>query len=260
MKLQFYTKLIFMTLFAQCIHVTYGQVDPTCSIPGAYLCDNFDSYISGDALGPGASWWTTWSGSEGGTEDGTIVDDEAYSGTNSALIPEGGVTDVLLLLGNQTSGVWRLEWQMFIPSGKIAYYNIQEDETPGVAWNMEVYFGTTTEGTGEFTVPTGFPTFTYPVGEWFTVRHIIDLDGDQLDVYVDGVNVLTDTYTGNIGSIDFYSASSANRYMLDDILFMEVTGEGCVLGTAELCDNIETYTAGEAIGPFADWWTTWSGT
>lgn len=260
MKLKLYSKIYFVALFVASVTTVKAQVDPTCTIPGAYLCDNMDTYTSGDALGPGASWWTTWSGTEGGSEDGTISSDYAYSGANSVLIPEGGTTDALLLLGNQTTGTWKLEWQMYIPSGQTAYYNVQEDESSGVAWNLELYFGDVTEGTGEFTIPGTGVTFTYPVDEWFTVRHIFNLDADQIDVFIDGVNVLADTYTGNIGSINFYSAGTLNKYYLDDVIYMEITGEPCVLGTADICDNIETYTAGETIGSFADWWTTWSGT
>lgn len=237
----------------------YGQLDPPCMIPGATLCDNLDAYTAGDPLGPGASWWSTWSGVEGTGEDGIISTDYAYSGANSALIPEGGVTDVILKLGDVTDGVWRLQWQMYVPSGKSGYYNIQETEVPGVAWNMEVYFGDITEGTGEFTVPAG-PSFTYPVDDWFMVEHIIDLDANTIQVYVDGIMVLDDVYAGNIGSIDFYSSSGINRYYLDDVLYEEILpAEACVMPDAIFCDNIDTYTAGDAVGPYADWWSTWSG-
>ncbi|MBL0281941.1 MAG: hypothetical protein IPQ11_16610 [Bacteroidetes bacterium] len=51
---------------------------------------------------------------------------------------------------------------MYIPSGKTAYYNIQESEVAGIAWNLELYFGDVTEGQSEFTVPAAGPTFTYP--------------------------------------------------------------------------------------------------
>ena len=46
----------------------FAQIDPPCVIPGAVLCDNIDTYAAGDPLGPGASWWSTWSGAEGGAD------------------------------------------------------------------------------------------------------------------------------------------------------------------------------------------------
>jgi len=237
----------------------YGQLDPPCLIAGATLCDNFDAYTTGDPLGPGASWWSTWSGVEGTSEDGTISSDYAYSGTNSALIPEGGVADVILKLGDLSSGVYRLQWQMYIPDGKMAYYNIQESEVPGVAWNMEVYFGQTVSGEGEFTVPVG-PDFLYPVDEWFLVEHVIDMDANTILVFMNGLLVLDDAFAGNMGSIDFYSASATNRLYIDDVLLEEIVpAVACAIPGAIFCDNIDTYTAGDAVGPYAEWWSTWSG-
>ena len=45
--------------------------------------DDFESYTVGNYLGSSSTDWTTWSGSSAGADDVTIVDDEAYSGTNS---------------------------------------------------------------------------------------------------------------------------------------------------------------------------------
>ena len=237
----------------------YAQLDPPCLVAGASLCDNFDAYTAGDPLGPGASWWTTWSGTEGGAEDGLISSDYAYSGANSAVIPEGGSADVILKLGNLTTGKYNLYWQMYVPDGKMGYYNIQESETPGVAWNMEVYFGNVTSGDGAFTVPVG-PDFTYPVDAWFLVEHIVDLDANTIEVKLNGTSIMSDAFAGSLGSIDFYSAAANNRMYIDDVVLMEMLpAEACAIPGAIFCDNIDTYTAGDAVGPYADWWTTWSG-
>ena len=237
----------------------YAQIDPPCMVAGAALCDNFDAYTAGEALGPGASWWTTWSGTEGGSEDALVSADFAYSGANSALIPEGGTTDAILKLGNLTTGKYHLTWQMYIPDTKIGYYNIQESETPGVAWNYEVYFGNVTSGTGDIIAPTA-ATFTYPVGEWFEAEHIIDLDANTMEIYYGGVLVLEYEYLGSIGAIDFYSAAATNKCYIDDVVLMEeLPAAACAIPGAIFCDNIDTYTAGDAVGPYADWWSTWSG-
>ena len=244
----------------------FAQVDPPCLIPGAALCDNFDSYTAGDPVGPGASWWTTWSGVEGGAEDGLISSDQAYSGANSMLVSEGGVNDIILKLGDLSSGNWRLEWQMYVPDAKTGYYNIQETEAPGVAWNLELLFGLSAvgvpapSGDGIVSIPAGGPSFSYPVGEWFLIEHLIDLDADLIELYVNGVLVLSDVYMGNLGGIDFYSIDANCRYYIDDVLLTEILpAEPCAIPGAIFCDNIDTYTAGDYVGPYADWWTTWSG-
>ena len=67
------------------------------------------------------------------------------------------------------------------------------------------------------------------MGEWFKVEHLIDLDADNIEIWIDGVMVYTGVYTGNIGSVDFYSIDADCRYYIDDVLLtdmMPVTGTG----------------------------------
>lgn len=220
------SKLYITLLLTVTTLVVNAQIDPPCGIAGAYVCDNFDAYTAGDAVGPGASWWTTWSGTEGGAEDGIVSDAYAFSGTNSMLIPGGGVADVVLKLGNQSSGVWRLEWMCYLPDGATGYHNIQESETPGVAWNLEVLYGlydyTTPAPSGEgvIMVPAE-ENFSYPVATWFKVEHLIDLDDNSFEVIMDGVTVLEYDYTGDIGGVDFYSIDANVEMYIDDVLLIE---------------------------------------
>lgn len=224
----FYTTLLFLAIAVPTGQVIAQLIDPPCEIPGATLCDNIDAYVSGDPIGPQASWWTTWSGTEGGGEDGLVSSDYAYSGSNSMMISEGGTNDVILKLGNKSEGFYRLEWMMYIPDGKTGYYNIQDSETPGVAWNLEMLFGLSDIGvpsaSGEGTVynPAGTGDFTYPVDQWFKVEHLINLDADNMDIYIDGVYVGSTAYTGNIGGVDFFSIDANCKSYFDDILFTDV--------------------------------------
>ena len=218
---------LYSTLILLCTaFVVHAQIDPPCAIPGAYLCDNFDAYTSGDALGPNASWWTTWSGTEGTAEDGLVTDTYAYSGANSMLIPGGGIADVVLKLGDQSSGIWRLEWMCYLPDGATGYHNIQESETPGVAWNLEMLYGlydyTTPAPSGEgvIIVPVE-DNFSYPVATWFKVEHIINLDDNNFQVIIDGTTVVDYDYTGNIGGVDFYSVDANVEMYIDDVLLIE---------------------------------------
>jgi len=235
--------------------------DITCN-PNAVICDNFDSYAVGSTTGTNASWWSTWSGTTGGAEDGIVSDDFAFSGSNSMLIAEGQNQDVLLLLGNQNAGQWLLKWRMYIPSGKTGYYNIQEDETPGVAWNLNVFFGTDGSGNtatfGQGLVLETNTNFSYPEDTWFDVVHMIDLDANTLRLFIDGEMVAEMDYDGNLGSIDFFSINDDNRYYVDDVEFVDVIEPDCRPG-AIICDNYEFYADGSTTGTQASWWSTWSG-
>ncbi|MBK9017484.1 MAG: hypothetical protein IPM82_27455 [Saprospiraceae bacterium] len=127
---------------AYCYDDCFTCPPPTdCSNPNAIICDNFDSYAAGTTTGSNAPHWSTWSGTIGGPEDGIVSSDQFFSAPNSMLIQEGGSQDVLLLLGDRTSGVYSLGWKMYVPTGKVGYYNIQDTEVPGVQWNLEVFFG-----------------------------------------------------------------------------------------------------------------------
>ena len=105
-------------------------------------------------------------------------------------------------------------------AGATAYFNIQEEETPGEGWNMTVDYNesTTTPGTGLVT-DTGTE-FQYPEEEWFLNQLIIDLDNDELEFRVNGIQVeVAYPYPGNLGAINFWSQNANNRYYIDDILF-----------------------------------------
>lgn len=198
--------------------------DPVCTIPDAILCDDFETYTAGDPVSPGASWWSTWSGAEGGAEDGTVSIEQAYSGANSMLISEGAVVDMLLLLGNQSTGIFDLSWKMYIPDGKKGYINVQSNEVPGSGTPMEVLFGLEDyfvplpSGQGSLRTPNS-DDFNYPVDAWFTVQILFDLDNDVFKILIDDMLVSTDVYSGDLGAIDFYSINADNRYYIDDVLF-----------------------------------------
>lgn len=223
----------YLTTFLMTAVMTTGVVlaqviDPPCEIPGATLCDNIDAYTSGEAIGPQATWWSTWSGTEGAAEDGLVTSDYSFSGENSMQVSEGGSNDVILKLGNKSTGKYRLEWMYYVPDDKTGYYNIQQSETPGLGWNLELLFGLSavgvpsSPGEGTISIPAASGDFTYPVDEWFKIEHIIDLDANTCEVYVAGEFVASVAYTGNIGSIDFYSVDANCRYYVDDILFTDV--------------------------------------
>ena len=161
------------------------------SNPMSIVCDNIDTYVTNLKLGPQATWFTTWSGTEGTTEDGIVTTEQAASAPNSFKINStaatGGPQDVVLKLNNQTAGNYELKWKMYIPTGKNAYYNIQ-DVVPIAAgvWNLDVFFndaGVGAYGMGTTAVPGNF---SYPYDTWFEVKHVIDLDNNLLKLFING--------------------------------------------------------------------------
>jgi hypothetical protein len=237
--------------------VEFVKLQPQDCNPNAIICDGFEWYVDGSRTGSQADYWSTWSGTVGGAEDGLVTTDEAADGNNSMLIAEGQTQDVLLLLGNTTEGHYLLRWDMYIPAGKTGYFNVQEDEMPGVQWNLDVYLNRDGNAPGEGELDGLGVTFTYPEDQWFSVVHEIDLDNDLFEMWVDGNPVGVLPFADNLGAINFFSVDADNRYYLDNV---ELIALPSCLEDAIICDPIEAYQEGDRTGTQADYWSTWSGT
>jgi PA domain len=200
---------------------------PACP-DDAVICDSYEGYLEGTTTGGQAPWWSTWSGTFGTAEDGIVSDEEVFDGNNSMLIGNNGAQDVLLLLGNRTSGNWQVEWQMYVPSGNIGYFNIQEDETPGIQWNMEAWFNGSNANPSVYTPGMGQlasgETFACPQDTWFSVVNMIDLDNGTHTFMVNGVVVLDNiAYAGDqLGAIDFFSISNLHTAYFDAVRLIEL--------------------------------------
>ncbi|GAB4318970.1 MAG: hypothetical protein Kow00127_11070 [Bacteroidales bacterium] len=202
------------------------------SIPSALYFDDMESYTVGDYIAvSNPDWWTTWSNNPGSGEDALISDDVAYSGTNSVKVD--GVTDLILKLGDKTSGKYQLKFWYYIPTGFGAYYNIQHFEAPGVEWAYEVYFSAA--GTGQLDAGSASAaTFDYPVNEWFLVDQIIDLTNDQVSLWIDENLVYEWPFsyqstgtsgTNQLGGVDFYAGAPTGEtpmYYFDDVEFVQL--------------------------------------
>ena len=240
--------------------VAYWNLSPVEDVcTGAVFAEGLEAYADGGTSGPESAVMTTWGGTEGGADDGIVTSEQAHSGCNSMLIAEGQTQDVIMLLGNQTAGVHKVSWWTYVPAGATGYFNIQEDEMPGVQWNMEVFYNQGGAAPGTGTVANTGNTFTYPEDQWFQVVIVVDIDNATASLQVDGAVVeAAYAYPGvQLGSINFFSIDATNRYYIDDAVMQ--TLPSCDFELAGIiCDPVE-YADG-AISPNADWWTTWSGT
>ena len=143
--------------------------------------DDFDSYtVGGFIAAQNTDWWTTWSNAPGTGEDGEISNTKSHSPSKSVLIDETpAAADLIMKLGNKTTGAYELKWWMFVDNNKAGYYNIQHFQSPGIEWAFEVYF--LQNGGGELLAGSATPfTFSYPKATWFEVKHMIDLDADNI--------------------------------------------------------------------------------
>ncbi len=192
--------------------------------------DNFESYAVGDYLAQSTPlWWTTWSNTPGTAEDAKIVNEQANSPTKSVKIA-GSTTDMVLKLGNKTSGKYQIDFAYYVPSGFGAYYNIQHFQNPGVEWAVEVYFSN--NGTG--TMHAGgndAASFNYAQNTWIQIKNIVDLDADWAQIYFNDVLIHEWKFslqaqgaagTLQLGATNFYAGAPTGQnatYFFDDVKF-----------------------------------------
>jgi len=195
--------------------------------------EDFESYTVGDYIAVvNPTWWETWSNNPGSAEDGMIVDDEANSPVNSVKID--GTTDLIYKLGDKTAGQFDVNWMYFIPAGYAGYYNFQHYQAPGVEWAIEVFFNA--DGTGEFNADGGTINFTYSQDTWISIDHLINLDDDVAEMYLDGTMIHTWTFStqatggpgaNQLGAVNFYAGAQGSDtplYYIDDVFFMQTGG------------------------------------
>jgi hypothetical protein len=193
--------------------------------------DDIESYPLGTIH---TSPWGSWDGTPGTADDISVTDEESVSGDKSILVAEGGVIDGVLELGNVSSGIWYLDFNMLIPAGKSGYFNLQDVMPVGVKWNFHVAFneGGTNEGAFSVALADGasqgpgtvIGTGTYTPGTWFAVSFKFDVDANTMDMFVDGTPIVTgeDFFGDTLGAINFFSnegGGESNRYYIDDARF-----------------------------------------
>ena len=239
------------TLAAVCFNSCAPCQLPCELNPDAIICDKFDSYSTTLKLGPQATWWTTWSGTEGTTEDGIVSTEQAFSAPNSfklvSTAAAGGPQDVVLNLGNKTAGHYALNWKVFVPTGKQAYYNIQNVVPIGAGeFNLEVFFNAAGAGILRLNA-VDFGPFTYTNGAWVDVKHDFDLDNNLLEITIDGNFVIKMPYANNLGGIDFYGVNNSALFYVDNLEYIQLPA---VVYNVDACESAIDLTAsfGAAAG------------
>jgi hypothetical protein len=223
-----------------------------------FALDDMESYGGGNTPIFGAQWGS-WGGS---TADAILSSgNQAQSGALSGYVDGSTVIDGLLLFGDKIFGSWGVKYSMYIPSGKVGYWNLQGTEAPGLEFVVgNIYMGNSGIGgddemTGRIDMSTADETddfvFQFPKDQWFDITMNFDFnagagastwtmwvfDGStHVEVvpvgtpYADGVG----TPPSSLGAIDFYSISASNEYYLDDVEYINDFYDNPNLGVNDL--------------------------
>ncbi len=196
--------------------------------------DDFEEFTVGTYLAESdeTGFWTTWSNDPGSDEDALITDVESASPTNSVIVE--GITDLVLKLGNKTSGEYVVSLEYYIPSNFGGYVNLQHFEAPGNEWAVEVYFGAAAGSDNGYMYagdPTEIP-FTFPHDQWFTLDFWVDLDEDLASFSIDDVEIAEWQFslqaqgepgTLQLGGVNIYAGAPTGetpKYYFDNVAYI----------------------------------------
>lgn len=146
---------------------------------------NFDQHTAGEYLTVVDNSWSTWSGQTGPPEDALITNEMASSTPNSVKVD--GTTDVYLPFNNQTSGRYQIDFDVYIPSGNVGYFNLEHTTTPGASFSIDCFFNT--DGAGQIRTNNNWFDFYFDHDSWNTIYIIIDLDNDWAQLILNSVLV-----------------------------------------------------------------------
>ncbi len=235
--------------------------------PQTLISDQFEEYTVGnkiavEANAAGHNWWTTWSNAPGSAEDGVVAE---YNGTKCGYLTFG--VDQVLLLGDEQSGIYDLEFDILVPEGKNGYFNIlHEFAGAGSTWALESYLHMSgnnqhSPGTGVIHAGgTNAATFTCVYDAWMHFRLHVDTDNDEAEYYYTAPGeseVMIHSWRWSLNSqgsatvgrklaaMDFYPPQNASNsmYYLDNFSFIKLSGES----VAHLTFDPESITAGVEV-------------
>lgn len=200
--------------------IVFGSVSAQTPL----LEEDFEAYDNGSYIGESSSVWTTWSGTTGTDEDGIVTDEQANSGTQSLKIfgsMAGGPMDVYLPIGLDQA--YEVSFQIYVPTGGSAYFNVQEDLAVQVGWAFDMVFGS--NGQAALSIDQIDNAFAdYSLDAWNEVQFLMDPVNDRAEIYLNGEYMNNIPFDAVIGGINFYGFGDgvvAGLYYIDDLVVVE---------------------------------------
>lgn len=206
----------------------------------AITSDDFELYEAND-LEPQSTDWVAMCDSQNFAQ---VTQAFSNSGDNSMFIYHGP-SDMYKSLGDLVWGAYEFSFSMFIPENGSAYYRLMHQmscDSADVIPAMEFY----AENDGSAFINAGSATshvFSVPVGEWFEVKHLIDLDNgvavlsindneEHLWPFVYQDRIIEDGIM-QLGGVQFKSMTPEEQirmFYVDDISLIYVNGQDVVAG------------------------------
>lgn len=200
-----------------------------------FINENFDSYTANGFAAVQSPFLNTWTMNPGSAEDAPVSNEVANSGANSMRINNAS-QDIVVPIGPFTSGLYTVEFHMYIPEGSGGYFNILHNWPAPYQWACQVYFGA--GGAINWTAG-GTPGqgASFPHAQWFKVLATINMDTDLATMNINNVDIFSFQFSlddsngmqgaNQLAAVNFYGAAAQGStpfYYIDDIKVTDVNG------------------------------------
>lgn len=236
--------------YNQCIASVAGYTDEewtNCNThdfcENAIVCDNFENYNIYDGIAEQSYDWKKW---DYDSRDGDVTDDRYSDGYNSLRIKDitgHDKMDVVLELGNQNHGKYKLAFKMYVEHSEKGYFNLQQNQHDLVGGgSFEMTFNES--GNGILKVwGQGEGTFYFPRGEWMDIELYFDTDDNEVRFYLNGEWLYYWSMANycQVGALNFYAIHNAHYY-IDELCFQPVN----YMPLTDNDDNTSSYAAADS--------------
>ncbi|WP_083937347.1 T9SS type A sorting domain-containing protein [Lewinella cohaerens] len=208
-----------------------------CDNPAVVFTDDASSYDLGPLAPTGP--WSAWPGGAATFEIDTIDGDNVF-----AIVGSPTTQDAYFDTGDLTSGHYFFSWNMYIPAGNSAYFNVQHQDPTTTAgfWAFDVFFDGDGVGVLDLNDNSGTDDttygFDYPEDEFFYVALIIDIDNDQARLVVGEYTIASWVFSEGVtngnaefdlaqfSGINFYPIDDTHVWFLDNMSWLEIPAAG----------------------------------
>lgn len=195
--------------------------------------EDFQNYSAFSSFSNQTSCWYTWTGQSGNVEDPEV----RYVGESEKVLWIRDQNDIVLQLGDRRSGKYQIKFNLFVLTGKSAYYNILHQFNPDNIDNeehaYEVYFDS--NGSGRVRADNStVQTFSFQHDTWLTVVQNIDIDNDLVTLSIDNTIINEWKFTSSdydssdgdqkLAGLDFFGVNSGYEYYVGDLIFNDLLG------------------------------------
>ena len=186
--------------------------------------DDMELYTLGDMGTQNPTIWSSWSNDGGATAGEGFEVTNAFGNSGQSLVSPAG-SDPMMLVGNHSSGDYTILLDVYIPSGKSGYFNIQGEIPPvGTAlsgvWNSgDIYFNEDNLNPGLMTDSNAanLETSTFPHDAWFRLFIYVDVDNLEYTLGIDGTNQSAVAFQGtgdtNFGGLNIFFTGPMEMYI-----------------------------------------------